>query len=128
MWTYLLGPVLAFLPSRWRAGRFEGLRVDWPRATILSGILECALAFVALVTWYSIFVTQNGSAIGAAFPEPYAGPMGFLSLAGHPLTWLIGYCGAEGAVRTLSGLATDEAPGSLLLVAFGNAIHFARSG
>jgi len=128
VWTYLAGPILAFLPARLRAAYFGGIRVNWSRATVFSGIIESFLALVALIVWYSIFVTRAGPAIGAYIPWPYAGPMGLLSMYMHPLTWLICYFGVEGTVRTMSGLATHEVPGTLPLVLLDRAIRYAKTG
>ena len=128
MWTYLAGPILAFLPARLRAAYCGDIRVNWSRATVFSGIIESFLALVALIVWYSIFVTRAGPAINAYIPEPYAGPMGLLSLYAHPLTWLICYFGAEGAVRAMSGVATHEVPGTLPLVLLDRAIRYAQTG
>ncbi|HVA17915.1 MAG TPA: hypothetical protein VMV59_09420 [Candidatus Dormibacteraeota bacterium] len=128
MWTYLAGPILAFLPARLRAAYLGDIQVNWSRATVFSGIIESLLALGALIVWYSIFVTRAGQAIGASIPWPYAGPMGLLSMYMHPLTWLICYFGAEGVVRTMSGLATHEVPGTLPLVLLDRAIRYARTG
>lgn len=128
MWTYLLGPFLAFLPTRWRTAYLSVSRVNWARATQLSGIIESIAAIAALVVWYSVFVTRVGPAIDSHFGWPYSGEMGLLSLSMHPLTWMLCYFGLEGAVRMLSGLVTDEAPGILPLVLADRAVRFARHG
>jgi len=104
------------------------IRVNWPRATVFSGIIESFLSLVALIAWYSIFITRDGPAIGRSIPWPYAGIMGLLSMYMHPLTWLICYFGVEGAVRTMSGLATHETPGTLPLVLLDRAIRYANTG
>ena len=128
MWTYLAGPILAFLPARLRAAYLGDIQVNWSRATVFSGIIESFLSLVALIGWYSIFITRTGPAIGASIPWPYAGPMGLLSMYMHPLTWLICYFGVEGAVRAMSGLATHEVPGTLPLVLFDRAVQYAKTG
>lgn len=126
MWTYLAGPFLAFLPKRWRAGRFNNISVNWGRATLISGFLEAMTAIATLIVWYSIFVSEAGPAIWKYFPLLYAGEVGLLSFYMHPLTWVICYVGFEGAVRMLAGLTTDEAPGTLFLVLIDRAARFAR--
>lgn len=128
MWTYLAGPILAFLPARLRAAYLGDIQVNWSRATVFSGIIESFLSLVALIAWYSIFITRTGPAIGASIPWPYAGPMGLLSMYMHPLTWLICYFGVEGAVRAMSGLATYEVPGTLPLVLLDRTIRYAKTG
>lgn len=117
MTNYLLGPFLAFLPKRWRESFPVGSSFPWRYSVILSGLLESALALLALVYWYSYSVThwaqdavyaaiQNGAEI-----NPNA--IGFAGLAImflHPLTWFICYCGVEGAVR-LCAAFTDTVLG-----------------
>ena len=127
MWTYLAGPILAFLPARLRAAYLGDIRVNWSRVTIFSGIIESFIALVALIAWYSIFVARVGPAIGRSIPWPYAGPMGLLSMYAHPLTWLICYFGVEGAVRAMSGVATHEVPGTLPLVLLDRAVRYAKT-
>lgn len=128
MWTYLAGPFLAFLPSRWKRAHLGELPVNWGIATLISGILEAIAAIVALVVWYSVFVTGAGPAIWKYFPWPYAGEIGLLSFCMHPLTWVIGYFGGEGVVRMLSGLITGEAPGMLPLALVDRVLRPARRG
>ncbi|HXT73182.1 MAG TPA: hypothetical protein VN785_04945 [Candidatus Angelobacter sp.] len=128
VWTYLAGPILAFLPARLRATYLGNIRVNWSRATVFSGIIESFLSLVALIAWYSIFITRAGPAIGRSMPWPYAGIMGLLSMYMHPLTWLICYFGVEGAVRAMSGVATHETPGTLPLVLLDRAIRYAKTG
>lgn len=113
METYLMGPFLAFLPSRWRA-RFSDRNVHWTTATILSGVLEGLVALVALVVWYSIYVTRIGDIIHGA-GGMLAGYVGLFSLAMRPLTWVICYFGCEGAGRIVAAVATEESHGTLLL-------------
>ena len=124
MWTYLAGPILAFLPARWRTAYLRNMSVDWPRATQYSGAIEALVAMAALVVWYSIFVTSAGPAIEKYVGWPYSGPLGLVSLFMHPLTWVICYFGAEGVVRLLAGLVAEEAPGTLPLVLADRAIWF----
>lgn len=113
METYLIGPFLAFLPLRWRA-RFSERKLNWTRATILSGLLEGLVAFVALVVWYSIYVTRIGEIIHGAGGQ-YSGYVGLFALAVHPLTWVICYFGCEAAGRVVAAVATEESHGTLPL-------------
>jgi hypothetical protein len=121
MLSFLLGPFLALLPSRWRESLPIAESVHWKSAMILSGLMESAIALIALVSWYSYSVThwaaqavfsaiQNGAEI-----DPRA--IGFAGLAVmflHPLTWVILYCGVEGMVR-LCAAFTDTTLGVLVL-------------
>jgi hypothetical protein len=114
MRTYLIGPFLAFLPQAWRDAYFRDWEVDWPRAAAFSGLLEGFAAFVALVVWYSIYVTRIGQIIGGAGGH-LAGYVGLFSTAMHPLTWIICYFGCEGAVRLLAAVVNGESYGTLPL-------------
>lgn len=114
MQTYLIGPFLAFLPEAWRKAYFGDWKVDWARAAALSGLLEGFAAFVALVVWYSLYVTRIGEIIGGAGGR-LGGYVGLFSTAMHPLTWVICYFGCEGAARLLAAVANGEAYGTLPL-------------
>lgn len=114
MRTYLIGPFLAFLPRAWRDAVFRDWMVDWPRATAISGLLEAFAAFVALVVWYSPYVTRIGEIIGGAGGR-LSGYVGLFSTALHPLTWLICYFGCEGAARLLAAVVNGESYGTLPL-------------
>ena len=133
--SYILGPFLAFLPKCWRGSLPFHASMEWRPAVLLSGILECAIALVALVYWYSYSVThwaadavfsaiQNGAEI-----DPNA--IGFAGLAVmflHPLTWIIAYCGVEGIVR-LCATFTDATLGVLpLFLAEKAYLQFVRGG
>ena len=63
MWTYTLGPLLAFFPARWRKQHLTWLPVKWGAAGFLSGLLEVAGFFPLLVVWYSYFVTASGQVL-----------------------------------------------------------------
>lgn len=114
MRTYLIGPFLAFLPETWRKAQFGDWELDWARAAALSGLLEGLAAFVALVVWYSLYVTRIGQIIGGAGGD-LGGYVGLFSLAMHPLTWLICYFGCEGVVRLLAAVVNGESYGTLPL-------------
>jgi hypothetical protein len=58
MLTYVLGPILALLPKRWRKSLFSALPVAWRPATVLSGFAEAAVALIALMYWYSYYMTM----------------------------------------------------------------------
>jgi hypothetical protein len=135
MLSYTLGPFLAFLPRRWRESLPFLASIDSKPAELLSGILECVVALIALVYWYSYSVThwaadavfsaiQNGAEI-----DPKA--IGFAGLAVmflHPLTWLIAYFGFEGIVR-LCAAFTDTTLGVLpLFLADKIYLQFVRGG
>jgi hypothetical protein len=124
MLTYLLGPLLAIFPKRWRESfPFSGY-IRWARATAISGLTESTAALVALSHWYmyamttwvgrGVDVALNGALSGKSSPELRPQDIGGVALivwASHPLTWLLGYFGLEGALRvgaafTENGLGT----------------------
>jgi hypothetical protein len=135
MLSYTLGPFLAFLPKRWRESLSFHASVEWRPAVLLSGILECIFALIALVYWYSYSVTHwAADAVFSAIQkgaeiDPRA--IGFAGLAViwlHPLTWIIAYCGVEGIVR-LCAAFTDTTLGSLpLFLADKIYLQFVRGG
>jgi len=135
MLSYTLGPFLAFLPKRWRESLPFHASVDWKPAVLLSGILECLIALIALIYWYSYSVTQwAADAVFSAIQngaEINPNAIGFAGLAVtflHPLTWLIAYFGFEGIVR-LCAAFTDTTLGVLPLYLLDKAcLQFRRGG
>jgi hypothetical protein len=122
--TYLLGPILALFPKRWRKSLFSGLPVAWRPATVLSAFAESVIALIALMYWYSSYMTMivdNGvdSAMTGKMPAGVTDhEIGFAALviwATHPLTWLIAYAGVEGAVRLVSAAFAENNLGILPL-------------
>jgi hypothetical protein len=122
--AYLLGPLLALFPQRWRKLLPAGSAVEWRRATVLSGLGEAVIALVALMYWYSYYMTllvDHGldAALAGKLPTGVTDhEIGFVALviwATHPLTWLIAYAGVEGAVRLVGAAFTDTNLGILPL-------------
>jgi len=133
VWTYLLGPLLTLLPERWRRMWFAGAPVNWPRAALLSGLVEGVGCLLALIGWYLYFIQgaadqQAGLVAGALLTKaPPKGmtdaglsyAMGLSALAAfamHPLSWALAYFTIEGMLRTFAALTSDEVAGSLPLV------------
>ena len=126
MWT-LVGAVLSLLPERWRTKWFAGVPFNWPRAGVVSGILECFFCLLALIGWYlhaiqefvnqqmdaTIAATKGVPAEGAAFGM---GAAALITFALHPLTWALAYFTIEGLLRCLAAALTDETVGTLPLV------------
>jgi hypothetical protein len=122
--TYLLGPILALLPKWWRKLLFADVPVAWRPATVISGFAESVSALIALMYWYSYYMTlMTGNGVDAALtgrlpPGVTDHDIGFAALviwATHPLTWLIAYAGVEGAVRFVSAAFTANTLGILPL-------------
>lgn len=125
MRTYIIGPLLALLPERWRTARFSELGVDWRRATAISALIEGFGAMALLAVWYSVFVTKYGGAIAGAGG---GGFVGLFLVALHPVTWVICYFGCEGVVRFLAAVATGESYGTLPLAMIAWGVARARRG
>jgi hypothetical protein len=123
MRMFLLGPLLAALPQRWRRLLVPPESIGWKLATILSGFGESLLALVAMVVWYSYSVTgwvsraldaALGGNLGPDVNDQQIGFMAIVIFALHPLTWLIGYFGIEGSIR-IAGAFTESYLGILPL-------------
>jgi len=143
VWTYILGPMLALLPMRWRAMWFWQKPVNWAHAAMISGFLEAFGSLLTLAVWYLSRIqelvnqqtTVAAEAIGKAqdlkgltnIELAYSmGLGGLLTFAAHPLTWLLAYCAAEGIWRTLTATVNQESLGTGLLGALDWAIVGSR--
>ncbi|MGB7726587.1 MAG: hypothetical protein WBL50_01050 [Candidatus Acidiferrum sp.] len=124
VWTYVLGPVLALLPQRWREAIDPDRQMAWIPATILSGTIEALAELIALIYWYSYSVggwaQQAVTATIKAHPEAAIreDTVGFAALtlmAMHPLTWVIACVGVEGPVRALGAAFAGNVNGSSAL-------------
>jgi hypothetical protein len=108
VWGYILGPFLAFLPSRWRATWFADRHFPWRGATIASGILQ--LVAVPLIVIY--FRAYQYFFIVGNFTDPG--------------TWFVFYFFFEGVGRSVAAATTGETPGTLLLVGPDRLLLFVR--
>jgi hypothetical protein len=124
MWTYLLGPIFAIFPAPWRMSLPFSKRVEWERATAISGFAEAALALVAIMYWYSHAMSawvDNGVSValsGKMGPEIRPQDIGGAALIVwwmHPVTWLLAYLGLEGALRLCTGAFGGHSCGVLPL-------------
>ena len=118
LWTYVLGPVLALLPHRWRKAIDPDWQLPWIPATIVSGTVEALAALIGLIYWY--FYSVSGWAQQAIYSTIQAHPeaairedtVGFAALtlmALHPLTWVLVWFCVEGIVRALgAGFAGND--------------------
>jgi hypothetical protein len=142
MFFNVLGPVLALLPERWRKTRLGGLAgvpVNWPRAALISGIVEGLVCLCALVVWYFLFIPRAagvqaelaaGALQGRDAPAGMSGAglsfaMGLAALtafATHPLSWALSYFCLEGVLRACAAGLTDETCGTLPLALVDRAI------
>lgn len=120
MWTYTLGPILAFFPRPWRKQHLSRLPIRWGPAGFFSGLLEVGAFFPILIWWYSFFVTAFGQALAqnpasGQIPEGRQGLVGMAGFAMNPLTWIVCYIGIEGLLRAAGSLAGGESGGTLFL-------------
>jgi hypothetical protein len=121
--TYLLGPLLALLPRRWRNSLGFSASLNWRRATVLSAFAESSIALTALLFWYSYYMNllvSNGldSALVGKMGGATDHENGFTAVviwATNPLTWLIAYAGVEGSVRLVGAAFTETNLGILPL-------------
>jgi hypothetical protein len=134
MWTYLIGPILAFLPRPWRESLPFAGNVQWGRATALSGLVEWLSALAALGYWYKNAMTlwvDHGitNALAGKFgPGVKPEEIGGVALTVwwmHPLTWLLAYFLLEGTVRFGAAAFGEERLG-ILPLAFLDWIIFRR--
>jgi hypothetical protein len=103
-------------------------RVRWERAGTLSGILEMAGAITVMGFWYMYEMTRRMSQItelaesgklGPAVEEHAVRGAALTLFYMSPLTWILFYFVAEGAVRLCAAAFTDKAYGSLPFWAVG---------
>jgi hypothetical protein len=122
--TYLLGPILAVFPKRWRRALPGFLSVEWQRAGILSGIAEAIAAIIASAEWYfhglakwvdnGVGAAMDGKMTPQVTTHEIAGAAYFVWIT-HPLTWVIGYFIVEGTVRLVAAAFTENVHGILPL-------------
>src|SRR5271163_2240214 len=108
MWTYLIGPILAFLPKSWRASLPFAGNVQWRRAAMVSGVAEWVGAIAGVGYWYLYAMTRwvdrgvSNALAGKLGPGVKLEDVGGVALTVwwmHPLTWLLCYLMFEGIVR-----------------------------
>lgn len=124
VWDFVVGPVLAMLPTRWRKRLVVAREVQWVRAGTASGMYELIGAVVALGYWY---MYEMGKLVGAGTEEAASGRLGggvtehqiagtaLTIFALHPVTWLLFYLFFEGVVRTCSAAFAENTVGTLPL-------------
>ena len=123
LWTYVLGPVLALLPKRWRDALGPG-EVQWARAAALSGLLEGAGGIIALLHWYLYGIGKMIEAgtdsalhgdLGPGVTDQQVGGASYVVLMTHPTTWALAFFVAEGAVRLCAAAFSDSVVATLPL-------------
>lgn len=124
IWDFVVGPVLALLPTRWRKRLVLAREVQWARAGTASGMYELIGAVVALGYWY---MYEMGRLVGTGTEEVASGKLGggvtehqvagaaLTIFALHPATWLLFYLFFEGVVRTCSAAFAENTVGVLPL-------------
>ena len=99
MWTYLLGPILSLLPSRWRNPHLWRLHILWSRAALLSGLAQVLIFGRWAWTSPSLLITS-----------------------------LSAYFAAEGVVRFYAAISSQQALGSFPLIAAADLWRMAKAG
>jgi hypothetical protein len=124
MLTFLLGPFLAVLPTRWRRSLPFLKSMDWRTPCLLSGFGELALAVIAYMYWYSYSMNTwvsrglDAALAGKMDPRVSGHDITFMSLfifATSPLTWMIVGVFVEGSVRLVGAAFTENNLGILPL-------------
>ena len=135
LWTYLIGPVLAFLPRRWRQALGSG-EVRWNHAGMLSGLLESTAGIVTLGYWYLCEMQRMVNAgldsaldgkIAPGVTDQEIGGVSFVVMATHPITWVLGFFVVEGAVRLCAAAFAESTVATLPLAMVEFVIGFFRA-
>jgi hypothetical protein len=120
--TYLLGPLLAFLPRRWREGLLSTDRVNWERAGTLSGLFEMLGGIIGLGYWYLMVMPKlfevtfdAAKKANADVSEYHVRGATWILFMLQPLTWLLFYVFFEGAVRMCGAAFAEDVMGTLPL-------------
>jgi hypothetical protein len=130
MWTYVLGPFISIFPKRWRELLPFSANVRWGPAPVISGLAESVMALIGLSYWYSHAMTTwvgrgvetaLSGKLGPGVTPQEIGSVALAVWATHPLTWLLGYVGVEGVVRTFAAF-TDSTLGTLPLFLLDKAV------
>lgn len=99
-------------------------RVEWERAAAASGLLESALAIVGMGYWYmramAAMISEGTESamlgkFGRDVSEHQIAGVALIVFATHPLTWVLVYAFAEGAVRLFGAAFIEEVRGTLPL-------------
>jgi len=120
MWTYFFGPMFSIFPTPWRRALPFSKKVEWEKATAVSGLLQSVLALLASGYWYySAMSLWTANAVSAALenklgPDVRPQDIGGVALIVwwmHPVTLLLGYLGIEGIIRFFVGAFGDHGCG-----------------
>ena len=127
MATYILGPFLSLLPKRLRCA-LAFLRINWTRATMVSGFVQFWVFLAAFLKWYAVTMTlwvnrglqvaETGQA-GPNVTDHAIGAAALMIWASEPLTWVLGYFTFEGAVRFFGAAFAGNVLGTLPLFLVG---------
>ena len=123
VWDFVIGPILAFLPRRWRNRLVAAREVQWVRAGSASGFYELIAAVVAFGYWYIFEMARLVDAAVAevvnkqieGVTEHQITGMALTLFYLQPLTWVLLYFFFEGAVRLCSAAFTLQTFGTLPL-------------
>jgi len=122
LWTFVAGPILALLPEKWRRARWWNERVHWEPAGTVSGMLEIFAAVTVLGYWYlyemmrrtgQIMDMADNGKLGPGLEEHQIRGAALTLFYMSPVTWMLLYFFAEGAVRLCAAAFTGKVYGSL---------------
>jgi hypothetical protein len=116
IWTYILGPFVAFFPQRWRDKWFAHQHIAWRPATIISGVLQFLLSPFLLLFWSSNEVCSLEQSLGFGCGGGPTQTFSLLLVGMNPITWLMIYLIFEGFGRAFAAAMLGETPGTLVLV------------
>jgi hypothetical protein len=103
MWICLYGPVLSFLPPRWRTSEFAQQFASWKLVTYISSLVECVFGFDLFFLWFG-------------------------GKVGHPIFLAFAlYSFSDGAWRALTAHNDGVAAGTLLFAVADEAYFAARN-
>lgn len=124
LWTYVIGPLLAFLPRRWRQALASGGEVQWKHAGTLSGLLESIGGIVVLGYWYLYGMQKMVDAgvssalsgnFGPGVTDQVIGGASLVIMATHSVTWVLAFFVVEGAVRLCAAAFAESVVATLPL-------------
>ena len=124
LWTYVIGPFLAFFPRRWRQALASGGEVQWKNAGTLSGVLESIGGIVVLGYWYiygmqkivdaGVSSALSGN-LGPGVTDQEIGGVSLVVMATHPVTWMLAFFVVEGGVRLCAAAFAESVVATLPL-------------
>jgi hypothetical protein len=130
--SFVLGPLVALLPQRWRRAFPIFDHIHWQFAGLLSGMLEFAVAVIGIGYWYmyemsrisdSVIDSAASGKIQAKITTSQVSGAALMVFALHPLTWFLVYLLFESTVRACAAAFTGNIFGTLPLGLLDRLMH-----